>query len=44
MLGKFILEMWFFNAGCAPWQTKRFKDVDGQNQFDITSANREILI
>jgi len=29
MLGKFILDIWFFNAGYAPWQTKRFKEFDG---------------
>jgi len=42
MLGKLILEIWFFYAGYAPWQTKQFKDFDGQNQFDFTSTNREI--
>ena len=43
MLGKFILEIWFFDAGFAPWRTKRFEDFDGPNQFDFTSANKEIF-
>ena len=43
MFGKCTLEIWCFNAECAPWQTKRFKDFDGQNQFDFTLANREIF-